>query len=626
MSDPRTLRSKRLRAALFISADGRCQSCGMELKEGWHADHIEPWSKTHQTNVHEMQALCGDCNRRKGTMLRPHQERILDIANEIIAGKWGKKLVTASVVPGGGKTKMSMLFAGKLLAAGHVQAIIHVVPRSALRDQVEEDYSKISEFNPGDYRIIKSTNRAPLYSRDEVGVVCSFDQLAANPDLYVHEAKRRRVLLILDEVHFLGDEEKASWAKSSVAVAECSKVVLAMSGTIWRHDESAIPLLEYTEPDHEGKRHVKSDINYELTQAIGDKSIKPVDFKLRDGDVAWSFDRDEVERTLSKAEPINERAALRTFLERSETWSSVIDDAVEHWESWRREVYPSRILIIGYDQNHARQLAKYITDKHGITCALAISDNDDSHDVVKTFRRAGRPDCLVTVGMASVGFDASDVTHLVYLSNWRSLPNFLQALARAMRIDFKCSVPPEYQWAFAFGPDDRRLRMMIQWIRDQVDIGVRKRETITPRTGENTPDENAPVFTAIGAIPGAAAFEGLSGRVQDDTAREVEALLRDCPSAAGTPPSKLAEILKWKSRHQSKTNGTHEERRDERPPSERKGALRAELHSLKTKRDRRLGLSFGATGLEEYKVFGKLNNGTTVEELERRLAWVRRLG
>lgn len=65
-TEPRTLRSKRLRALLWYAADGRCQRCGVELGDDWHADHIVPWSLTGRTNVHEMQALCRACNLAKG--------------------------------------------------------------------------------------------------------------------------------------------------------------------------------------------------------------------------------------------------------------------------------------------------------------------------------------------------------------------------------------------------------------------------------------------------------------------------------------------------------------------------------------------------------------------------------
>jgi superfamily II DNA or RNA helicase len=554
-------------------------------------------------------------------MLRPHQVEIVNIARKIIAGGWNKRLVTADVIAGGGKSKMASLFANELLNAGHVSSVLHFVPRSALRDQVEADYKEASEFNPGGYRLIKSCNTAPLCSTDEVGVVASFDQLSANPDLYLAWARRRPTLVIFDEVHFLGDEERASWARAAVALADTAKVLLAMSGTIWRHDEKPIPLLEYGPPDETGRRRVKADITYSLSKAIGDRSIKPVEFVLRDGDVTWSFDRDEVEATLSTAERSDERAALRAFLQRPETWTAVVDDAVGHWNGWKREVYPSRMVVIAFDQMHAREIAKYL-DGLGVSSALAISDNEDAHDVVNTFRKHGRPEVLVTVGMVSVGFDASDVTHLVYLSNWRSLPNFVQAIARAMRIDYKCSVPPGYQSAFAFAPDDRRLRMLVQWMRDEQAVGIKEREERERATPERSDaQEDAPVFTPIDGVPGAVSFEGLNGRIDDPVAREVEALLRECPAAAGTPPSKLADIIRWRS-----SRSTPAPARPAQTASELKGQLRAELHGLKTKRDRRLGLPFGTTAREEYKSFGKLDSGVTEDELRRRLEWVRRLG
>jgi 5-methylcytosine-specific restriction endonuclease McrA len=65
-TEPRTLRSKAKRALLWRAAGGLCQRCGAELGDDWEADHIVPWSVTHRTNLHEMQALCGVCNRAKG--------------------------------------------------------------------------------------------------------------------------------------------------------------------------------------------------------------------------------------------------------------------------------------------------------------------------------------------------------------------------------------------------------------------------------------------------------------------------------------------------------------------------------------------------------------------------------
>jgi 5-methylcytosine-specific restriction enzyme A len=67
VTERRVLRSAKQRALLWLSTDGRCARCGEELAEdAFEADHIEPYSKTHRTNVHEMQPLCKQCNREKG--------------------------------------------------------------------------------------------------------------------------------------------------------------------------------------------------------------------------------------------------------------------------------------------------------------------------------------------------------------------------------------------------------------------------------------------------------------------------------------------------------------------------------------------------------------------------------
>src|SRR5262245_40963355 len=81
MSGGRFLRSKRLRAALWLAAGGRCQRCGRLLPDDWHADHVIPWSACRETNVFGMEALCPDCNRKKGAKMDLETGRRL-------AGKW----------------------------------------------------------------------------------------------------------------------------------------------------------------------------------------------------------------------------------------------------------------------------------------------------------------------------------------------------------------------------------------------------------------------------------------------------------------------------------------------------------------------------------------------------------
>ena len=120
MADPRRLRSKHLRYLLYRQADGRCSICRRELPPDWHADHVVPYRATGRTRVGEMQALCPECNLRKGAKmadlftppfrLRPFQRRFLTICDEICRGSPVRSVI-AAVTPGGGKSALPVILA-----------------------------------------------------------------------------------------------------------------------------------------------------------------------------------------------------------------------------------------------------------------------------------------------------------------------------------------------------------------------------------------------------------------------------------------------------------------------------------------------------------------------------------
>lgn len=56
----------RQRKFLQIIAGNMCQRCGEPLTHGFHADHVEAWSKGGATLNLNGQALCPPCNLRKG--------------------------------------------------------------------------------------------------------------------------------------------------------------------------------------------------------------------------------------------------------------------------------------------------------------------------------------------------------------------------------------------------------------------------------------------------------------------------------------------------------------------------------------------------------------------------------
>jgi hypothetical protein len=132
------------RAILNIAADGKCESCGKPLQADWHADHITPYSKTGTTHIHNGQALCQECNLKKGnlSMLYDH------ILSDNTPRRWqNEALITYNAVsesrrdfllvatPGSGKTFFSGLVIAQWLDAGRCDFVIVVTPTDHLRRQ-----------------------------------------------------------------------------------------------------------------------------------------------------------------------------------------------------------------------------------------------------------------------------------------------------------------------------------------------------------------------------------------------------------------------------------------------------------------------------------------------------------
>ncbi len=66
MLEKRKLKSKAIRANLFLEYDGKCFYCTKKLEKGWHTDHVIPWSKGGKTTLENLRPVCPKCNLLKG--------------------------------------------------------------------------------------------------------------------------------------------------------------------------------------------------------------------------------------------------------------------------------------------------------------------------------------------------------------------------------------------------------------------------------------------------------------------------------------------------------------------------------------------------------------------------------
>lgn len=86
--------SKKVRAEAFLRSEGKCQSCGMKLKQSeGEYDHRIPFFLTQDSSLENCQVLCVPCHRGVGAKTADDQ-RVISKVKRIKAkhdGTWVRK-------------------------------------------------------------------------------------------------------------------------------------------------------------------------------------------------------------------------------------------------------------------------------------------------------------------------------------------------------------------------------------------------------------------------------------------------------------------------------------------------------------------------------------------------------
>lgn len=430
---PRCLRSKRLRALLWIAADGKCQSCGRPLPDDWHADHIVPYIVRGRTNVHEMQALCPTCNLRKGASpvkLRKHQIEFMRIMDEIISGA-SVKNIAAIITPGGGKSVLPVIAANKLIGAGLADFIAWIVPRKTLAEQAEADFveDKLG-LNTRDYSIRWATNDANP-CRGTNGIVTTYDAVRHDSAKTLEQLfDCQRGILFLDECHHLKVDRPTHVAMKPIM--EKAILLIHASGTVYRWDERAVAGFEY---DHDGQINYKvagwRSVFYTRQEALRDRAKIPIEFAHADGAARWLDHRGEEQevqtlRTLAPNKSDAVMAALRT-----EYAEQLLGECLASFISHKRFTNKySKMLVVAYSIKEAKRLVSLVRSQdHNLRAGIAVCKvggegfDAKSSKEIASFKKFGAGiDILVTVYMAYEGLDVPSITHIACLTNIRSWP------------------------------------------------------------------------------------------------------------------------------------------------------------------------------------------------------------
>jgi superfamily II DNA or RNA helicase len=357
--------------------------------------------------------------------LRAWQQEALDayLAREGAAARDFLAVAT----PGAGKTTFALRAASELLERRVVEAVTVVAPTEHLKHQWADAASRVGiHLDP------RFSNAQGAVGGDFTGVAVTYAQIAAHPLLHRRRTETRRTLVILDEVHHGGDA--LSWGDAVREAFDPATRRLALTGTPFRSDTSAIPFVTYS-AGREGVRRSAADYSYGYGRALADGVVRPVIFLSYSGQMRWRTRAgDEVSATLG--EPLTKdltASAWRTALDPQGNWiPQVLAAADRRLTEVRRGVPDAGGLVIATDHQSARAYAAQLRRITGEAPTVVLSDEDGSSARIEAFA-ASADRWMVAVRMVSEGVDIPRLAVGVYATSTATPLFFAQAVGRFVR-------------------------------------------------------------------------------------------------------------------------------------------------------------------------------------------------
>jgi superfamily II DNA or RNA helicase len=334
----------------------------------------------------------------------------------------------AVATPGAGKTAFALRIAGELLADDTVERITVVVPTEHLKTQWALAAARVGiALDP------KFTNSTSQTSSEYHGVVVTYAQVASHPTRHRVRTENYRTLVVFDEIHHGGDAK--SWGEAiREAFADATRR-LALTGTPFRSDDSAIPFVTY-ESDGDGLMRSRADHTYGYAEALSDGVVRPVVFLAYSGEARWRDSAGE-EHAARLGEPLTAEQtarAWRTALNPAGEWIPAVLQAADKRLNQLREggMPDAGAMVIASDQTAARAYAEVLTKLTGHAPTVVLSDDPGSSARIADYA-AGTSPWLVAVRMVSEGVDVPRLAVGVYATSASTPLFFAQAIGRFVR-------------------------------------------------------------------------------------------------------------------------------------------------------------------------------------------------
>lgn len=349
----------------------------------------------------------------------------------------------AMATPAAGKTRFALRVAHEFLSNKAAARVLVVCPTNHLRTQWSEAAAAFGlQLDP------MLRNDQAHESPDYHGAVVTYQQVALAPSVFSLVCRRKKTLVVLDELHHAGDGK--NWGKTLRSAFETAVFRLILSGTPFRSDNHPIPFIRYDQGESQ------ADFAYGYTEAIRDGVCRPIVFPSYEGELTWLSEGREHTATFEDGLSFDrQRERLKTAL-LQETWlGPVICDAHAQLTRLRKQEQPDAGgLIIAMDQEHARWVADLVGKLTGMKAVVAVSDDPAASRTIDAFSGHGRQQWLVAVNMVSEGVDIPRLRVGVYGTNVLTEMYFRQVVGRFVRMQ---DGVPRPQRAWLYLPKDPTL-------------------------------------------------------------------------------------------------------------------------------------------------------------------------
>ena len=407
---------------------------------------------------------------RRVRQLRSWQQKALDKYAAMNAEDF---LLVAA--PAAGKTTFAAALSRELLNANVCDCIVVVVPTAALKEQWARTFDG---WGIDLYYRDSADSQLPS---DFHGACITYQSLADISRLvWRQRTAAKNTLVILDEIHHCADQK--SWGDAVRFAFEPAARRLALSGTPFRSDDSAIPYLTYEErSDANGARQqVVPDFSYSYGEAILDNVCRPMFFDRKGGTVDYRIRQAEhpAVRSVSFDDVLDEREASyrrRSFLSfGGDAMYDILADAHKKLCALRQEGdADAGGLVIADSQRDAKEAAAYLARTLDASATVVTCDDPEATNKIRRFARSKHEEWIVAVRMVSEGIDIPRLRVGVYATSAMTELFFRQVVGRFVRWE---PGHPEGQRAWLMIYDDPQLRKFAEQIKQEIVHALEQKE------------------------------------------------------------------------------------------------------------------------------------------------------